>query len=168
MEPVRGDVQLQAASFHQARQQAQAFDLILAVRAPPQLRQRQIAAKCATADHSHRREEDKVRVFLRVDVEQVLADVDVRHAAGPGLDTGQSDIVAGAGEESGSLFCHAESGADVGWWVDDQQPVGSAGQLRQNEERVGRGFAFAVEFELFEKLGDFHQRGVGADSRRPQ
>ena len=87
------------------------------------------------------------------------ADVDVGNAAGLGLDERQADVAGGGGKERGGFFGYVEAGCDVMRRVDDQQPVGGAEQAGEDEERVGWGIAFAIQFQLVIELGDLHLRG---------
>jgi hypothetical protein len=99
-------------------------------------------------------------VLLGVDIQQVLANIDVGYAARARFNALQSDIAVGAGEQCSRFISDIEARTDIWRRVDDQQPVGRTEQARHDKKRVGRGIAFTIQFQLVVKLGNFHLRGA--------
>lgn len=99
---------------------------------------------------------DQIRGLLGVDIQQVLADIDMSNTAGLGLDEWQAYLLGWAREKHSRLLCQSKARIYIGRRIHKQQPLGLSGQPRHDKKRMARGVPFAIKLELFQELGNFH------------
>ena len=122
------DVQLKVVALEDAGDQAQGVQRLVPIRVWPQSWRNYVAAVDAAQQNPQRRQMDDGPGFLRVDVQKVFAQADVRQTARSRLHAGKArrhriSVGPRLGEERGDIAFEPEAGVQVGRRIDDQQLV---------------------------------------------